>query len=76
MVCDDVRRIAYFFLDEQLETSKQGDIAGHLTACPDCDGRIKIHRRLRNFVRSRLRAIPAPPRLRERIHSVIAAPRG
>lgn len=75
MVCDDVRRIAYFFLDEQLETSKQGAIAGHLTDCPDCDGRIKIHRRLRAFVRSRLRAIPAPSRLRERIHSVIAAPR-
>ena len=56
MVCDDVRRIAYFFLDEQLETTKHKDIEGHLTDCPGCDGRIKIHRRLRAFVRARLRA--------------------
>ncbi len=75
MVCDDVRRIAYFFLDGQLEAAKRGDLEGHLTACPDCDCRVTIHRRFRAFVRARLRAIPAPPRLRERLHSAIAAPR-
>ncbi len=74
MVCDDVKRIAYFFLDGQIEATKQGDIEGHLTACPECDGRITIHRRLRAFVRSRLRIVPAPSRLRERLHSVITAP--
>lgn len=75
MVCDDVRRIAYFFLDGQLETTKQGDIEGHLHQCPDCDCRMTIHRRLRAFIRARLRSIPAPSDLRERIHSKIAAPR-
>lgn len=75
MVCDDVRRIAYFFLDGQLEATKQGDLEGHLHACTDCDGRVTIHRRLRAFVRARLRAIPAPQRLRERLHSAMAAPR-
>jgi anti-sigma factor (TIGR02949 family) len=75
MVCDDVKRIAYFFLDGQLETAKRGDMEGHLGACPDCDGRVTIHRRLRSFVRARLRAIPAPTRLRERLHSVLSAPR-
>ena len=73
MVCDDVRRIAYFFLDEQLETTKHKVIEGHLTDCPGCDGRMKIHRRLRAFVRARLRAMPAPSRLRERIHSALAS---
>lgn len=75
MVCDDVRRIAYFFLDGQLEAPKRGDIEGHLTACPECGGRVTIHRRLRAFVRSRLRIIPAPARLRERLHSAIASAR-
>jgi mycothiol system anti-sigma-R factor len=73
MVCDDVRRIAYFFLDEQLETKKRGDIEGHLTRCPDCDGRVTIHRRLRAFIRRRLCAVPAPAGLRQKIHDVIAA---
>lgn len=75
MVCDDVRRFAYFFLDGQLEATKQGDLEGHLSACPDCGSRVTIHRRLRAFLRARLRAIPAPPRLRARLHAVILAGR-
>lgn len=71
MVCDDVRRIAYFFLDEQLGDQKRVALEHHLHACPSCDGRVTIHRRIRAFLRSRLQRIEAPGRLRERIHSAL-----
>ncbi|MGH9456483.1 MAG: anti-sigma factor family protein [Thermoanaerobaculia bacterium] len=71
MVCDDVRRIAYFFLDGELGEQKQRDMENHLTACHSCDGRVVIHRRFRAFIRHRLSRLHAPPTLRDRIHSAL-----
>lgn len=71
MVCDDVRRIAYFFLDDQLGDQKRVDLEHHLHACRSCDDRLTIHRRLRMFIRTRLQRVDAPGGLRERIHSAL-----
>lgn len=71
MVCDDVRRIAYFFLDGQLGENRHTDLQGHVQACPSCDGRLTIHRRLREFIRRRLAPVTAPPPLRDRIRNAI-----
>jgi mycothiol system anti-sigma-R factor len=71
MVCDDVRRIAYFFLDGQLGATKQTDLRGHLEACPSCDGRLTFHRRMREFIRRRLSPMNAPSPLRDRIRNAI-----
>lgn len=75
MICDDVKRIAYFFLDGQVAERKQQDIQGHLNACPSCDGRLTFHRRMREFLRRRLRRLAAPGALRERIQTALQSSR-
>ncbi|HVR43327.1 MAG TPA: zf-HC2 domain-containing protein [Thermoanaerobaculia bacterium] len=75
MVCDDVRRIAYFFLDGQVAADELVDLEGHLKLCPSCDGRLLLHRRLRAFVRDRLRPLTAPVSLRDRIHAALRSAR-
>ena len=54
MLCDDVKRVVYFFLDGSLGEQKQHDFKIHLSICPDCEQRVSIHRRLRAFIRKRL----------------------
>lgn len=67
MVCDDVKRVAYFFLDGALGENKKKEFEKHLSDCPGCDDRVSFHRRVRRFVVKRLKKISAPSRLRERI---------
>jgi hypothetical protein len=67
MLCDAVRRFAYFYLDGQLSQVKGSDFNSHIEHCRDCDDRVTIHRRLRNFFKGRLSVEAAPERLRERI---------
>lgn len=71
MVCDDVRRVAYFFLDGALGDSKRVDFERHLSDCPDCDNRVRFHEQIRRFLRKRLARVNAPARLRERVGSVL-----
>lgn len=66
MVCDDVKRIVYFFLDGELGAKKATDLQQHVDECKDCGDRVTIHKRLRNFIRRKLRSA-APARLRDRI---------
>jgi anti-sigma factor (TIGR02949 family) len=73
MLCDDVRRVVYFFLDGSLADSKKQDLSSHVSVCPDCDQRITLHRRLRNFVRRRLSPIAAPERLKLRVTRTLRA---
>ena len=54
MLCDDVKRVVYFFLDGSLGHQKQHAFEIHLSNCPDCEIRIIVHRKLRAFVRKRL----------------------
>lgn len=72
MVCDDVKRIVYFYLDGALSEKKQTDFTSHLDECPDCGDRIQIHKKLRNFVLTRLGRHLAPEALRTRIQQRFA----
>jgi mycothiol system anti-sigma-R factor len=67
MICDDVKRVAYFFLDGSMGEKKQTDFKTHVSICPDCEQRVSIHRRLRNFIAKRLGHAAAPPSLRQRL---------
>jgi anti-sigma factor (TIGR02949 family) len=71
MLCDDVKRFAYFFLDGSLANHKITDIEIHVSNCPDCEIRIIVHRKLRAFVRHRLSPVAAPERLRFRLSESI-----
>ena len=67
MLCDDVKRVIYFFLDGELGEKKQQDFTSHLTLCPECERRADVQRRLRGFVRNRLARITAPEHLKTRL---------
>lgn len=73
MLCDDVRRVVYFFLDGSLADGKQNDLRSHLSRCPDCDQRIGVQKRLRNFVKTRLSPVSAPERLKLRVSRALRA---
>ena len=64
MLCDDVKRVVYFFLDGSLGHQKQHAFEIHLSNCPDCEIRIVVSRKLRSFVRHRLTPVAAPETLR------------
>lgn len=67
MLCDDVKRVIYFFLDGSLGDSKRQTLEIHLHDCPDCETRVTIQRRLRGFFRKRLAPVTAPETLRIRV---------
>ena len=67
MLCDDVKRVIYFFLDGSLGDQKRQHFELHLSDCPDCEIRVVIQRRLRRFLRTRLSPVAAPEALRIRV---------
>lgn len=67
MLCDDVKRVIYFFLDGSLADRKSQDLQKHLSDCPDCETRIHIHRRMRLFIVRRLARESAPARFKQRL---------
>lgn len=67
MLCDDVKRVIYFFLDGSLGDQKRQTIEIHLSNCHDCETRVTIHRRLRGFLQRRLTPVSAPETLRVRV---------
>lgn len=71
MLCDDVKRVVYFFLDGSLGSQKQHDLETHVGHCPDCEVRIVVQRRLRQFVRGRLSPMQAPDHFRVRLTETI-----
>lgn len=73
MLCSDVRRVVYFFLDGSLGDRKQQDLKSHVTLCPDCARRLRVQAKLRDFVISRLTRELAPARLRNRLSRSIRA---
>lgn len=74
MLCDDVKRVVYFFLDGSLGHQKQHAFEIHLINCPDCEIRITIQRKLRSFVRQRLSPVAAPETLRIRLTQSLRMP--
>jgi mycothiol system anti-sigma-R factor len=67
MLCNDVKRVVYFFLDGALSDPKKHALEIHLSNCPDCEVRITVHRKLRSFIRHRLAPVSAPETLRVRV---------
>jgi len=67
MLCDDVKRVMYFFLDGSLGDSKRQNVEIHLHDCPDCEVHIIVHRKMRSFLRKRLSPLSAPDTLRVRV---------
>lgn len=67
MLCREVKRVAYFFLDGTLNAKQKRDFSKHLKLCPDCEKRTTIHRRIRNFIRKRLARLTAPRSLKQRL---------
>jgi len=73
MLCDDVKRVVYFFLDGALGDAKQSEVKTHLSTCPECGRRAAVHERLRFFVRRRLARVEAPTHLKRRLERSIRA---
>lgn len=75
MLCSDVKRVVYFFLDGSLSDKRRLDVDDHLKRCPECVTRLEIERRIRNFVRTRFARMSttAPDRLRRRLSRSIRA---
>lgn len=67
MLCNEVKRMVYFFLDGSLGGSKQQDFNSHLSLCPECEARTRVHQRLRSFIEKRLGSESAPDRLKQRL---------
>ena len=61
MLCDEVKRAVYFYLDGALDDRRNDDFRTHLDDCPGCDQRMLVHRRMREFVRHRLAQITGLP---------------
>jgi mycothiol system anti-sigma-R factor len=73
MLCNDVKRVVYFFLDGTLGDSKQQDLKTHLNLCPECEARMRVQSRLRTVVRGRLAKVEATQRFKERLSRSIRA---
>ncbi len=73
MLCSEVKRVMYFFLDETLGEGKKRDFSSHTSLCPDCDARVRVHQRLRAIVKSKLEKMTAPDHLRKRLVRSIRA---
>ena len=67
MLCDDVKRVVYFFLDGTLGDRRKHDLDEHVHLCIDCQKRLSVHRRLRAFVQRRLERVCAPDRFKTRL---------
>lgn len=75
MLCRDVKRVVYFFLDGSLGDRKKQDFDNHLRLCPDCESRTRLASKLREFLRRRAERIhvTAPDRLKMRLARSIRA---
>jgi len=67
MLCDEYKRVVYFFLDGSLSQRKVLELETHLSICHDCEERTAIHRKLRDFIRKRLAPMSAPEHLKVRV---------
>jgi len=73
MLCREVKRVAYFFLDGSLGSRSLKAVTTHLGICHDCEARIRIQKQLRQFIRRRLAPLNAPERLKVRLTRTLRA---
>ncbi|HJT17549.1 MAG TPA: zf-HC2 domain-containing protein [Thermoanaerobaculia bacterium] len=73
MLCKEVKRVVYFFLDGTLDEKRKRDFTKHLKHCPECESRITISKRIRIFIKKRLARMSAPARLKQRLSRSLRA---
>jgi mycothiol system anti-sigma-R factor len=73
MLCDEVKRVMYFFLDGSVGDRKRNAIEIHVSGCPDCEVRVVVQKKLRSFIRRRLSPVAAPETLRIRLTQSLRA---
>jgi len=73
MLCKEVKRVVYFFLDGTLDARSKRDFSKHLKLCPECESRITISKRIRIFIKKRLSRMSAPARLKQRLSRSLRA---
>jgi mycothiol system anti-sigma-R factor len=73
MLCKEVKRVVYFFLDGTLDAQRKRDFSKHLKLCPECESRITISKRIRIFIKKRLSRMTAPARLKQRLSRSLRA---
>jgi mycothiol system anti-sigma-R factor len=73
MLCREVKRVVYFFLDGTLDAQRKRDFSKHLKLCPECESRITISKRIRIFVKKRLSRMSAPARFKQRLSRSLRA---
>lgn len=73
MLCREVKRVVYFFLDGTLDARQKRDFSKHLKLCPECESRITISKRIRLFIKKRLARMSAPARLKQRLSRSLRA---
>jgi anti-sigma factor (TIGR02949 family) len=73
MLCSDVKRVVYFFLDGTLGEKRAKDFNKHVKLCPECGARITLQRRIRVFLKKRLTPLHAPEHLKVRLVRILRA---
>jgi hypothetical protein len=75
MLCQDAKRVVYFFLDGSLGEKTKSEFHNHVTICPDCESRTTLHKRLRSFIQGRFSRLStvAPERFKLRLTRSIRA---
>lgn len=73
MHCDDVKRALYFFFDGSLGETRVYEIRTHLSLCPECESRSRVHSKLQTFFRKRLTPVAAPDHLKRRLQRSLRA---
>ncbi len=74
MNCDEIRRMADAFVDQELKTQAQGRVENHVRQCPSCQQWVHMVKRTRDTVRTKLDRGRAPEGLTERIRGALGAP--
>ncbi len=63
----------YLYLDRELDAGRAAILDDHLVTCRDCAARYGVVSKLKSILRESRDAVQAPPGLRDRILSGIAA---
>src|SRR5689334_16312549 len=67
MICREIDPFLYPYLDGELELAERMEIEAHLEGCSTCRDRVREESSLRDLIRVKAVATPAPPRLREAV---------
>ena len=67
MICDDVRKYDYAYLDGEFDRRERAEFEAHITVCAPCRGHVEAAASFRDGLRRHLRCDQAPTHLRARI---------